>query len=193
MQQLHKVAFIVALSMAMAGSPVLSAQAQPRQQPDRTSPPVRLGPGARPPVPPRGRPPAPPQGRPVLPQSRGSTYYRPNAAAPRGGRIQTPRFSAREFSRFNPTERTLWTSGYWRHEWHNNLYGWWWVVGGIWYFYAAPVYPYPLYVSDYSWQEPLSPIYPSGYWYYCSASQAYYPYVQTCDVPWTPVSPVPTR
>ena len=21
--------------------------------------------------------------------------------------------------------------------------GWWWVVGGVWYFYPSPVYPYP--------------------------------------------------
>jgi len=27
-----------------------------------------------------------------------------------------------------------------------------------------------------------------AYWYYCPRSRAYYPYVQTCDQPWVPVS-----
>jgi len=30
-----------------------------------------------------------------------------------------------------------------------------------------------------------------GYWYYCAASQAYYPYVQECPGGWTPVLPTP--
>ncbi|MGA7181119.1 MAG: hypothetical protein WBX11_16255 [Thiobacillaceae bacterium] len=33
--------------------------------------------------------------------------------------------------------------GRWRHGWHDGRIGWWWVVGGIWYFYPAPLYPYP--------------------------------------------------
>ena len=36
-----------------------------------------------------------------------------------------------------------WHSGYWYHGPHGGRPGWWWVVGGTWYFYPAPVYPYP--------------------------------------------------
>lgn len=32
---------------------------------------------------------------------------------------------------------------------------------------------------------------PAGYWYYCAASAAYYPYVQQCATGWQRVSPTP--
>jgi hypothetical protein len=32
---------------------------------------------------------------------------------------------------------------------------------------------------------------PSGYWYYCSDSRAYYPYVKECPAGWQRVSPQP--
>jgi hypothetical protein len=32
---------------------------------------------------------------------------------------------------------------------------------------------------------------PPQYWYYCDASQAYYPYVQQCPGGWRPVTPTP--
>ena len=38
----------------------------------------------------------------------------------------------------------VWRGGAWRHAWFNGRYGWWWLVGGAWYFYTAPVYPYPV-------------------------------------------------
>jgi len=39
--------------------------------------------------------------------------------------------------------RQAWEAGRWRHEVHNGRLGWWWDVGGVWYYYPAPVYPYP--------------------------------------------------
>ena len=36
-----------------------------------------------------------------------------------------------------------WRTGHWVHSWHGNRFGWWWVNGAGWSFYAAPVYPYP--------------------------------------------------
>jgi hypothetical protein len=41
-----------------------------------------------------------------------------------------------------------WDRGVWRHEVRNGRYGWWWDVGGAWYFYEQPVYPYPTLISD---------------------------------------------
>ena len=36
-----------------------------------------------------------------------------------------------------------WQGGRWIHDWHDNHFGWWWVIGGAWVFFNAPVYPYP--------------------------------------------------
>lgn len=48
------------------------------------------------------------------------------------------------------------------------------------YAYSAPYYSYaPAYAA------PAAP----GYWYYCPAYQAYYPYVQDCPGGWQPVAP----
>ena len=44
--------------------------------------------------------------------------------------------------------RQAWDGGRWRHEVHNGRYGWWWDVGGVWYFYPQPMDGPPVYVSD---------------------------------------------
>jgi len=44
--------------------------------------------------------------------------------------------------------RQAWEGGRWRHEAHNGRYGWWWDVGGVWYFYPQPIDGPPTYVSD---------------------------------------------
>src|SRR5579859_8019665 len=44
--------------------------------------------------------------------------------------------------------RQAWEAGRWRHEAHNGRYGWWWDVGGVWYFYPQPVEGPPAYVSE---------------------------------------------
>src|ERR1700691_1206786 len=37
-----------------------------------------------------------------------------------------------------------WNHGYWFHGAYGGRAGWWWVVGPTWYYYPAPVYPYPV-------------------------------------------------
>ncbi len=75
--------------------------------------------------------------------------------------------------------------------------GWWWVVGGAWYFYPSPVYPYPS-----PWEPPpavlvnpptatVPPAPPTQYWYLCEASKTYYPYAATCPGGWKQVPAVP--
>jgi hypothetical protein len=65
----------------------------------------------------------------------------------------------------------------------------WWAP---WWYYPLPVYVYappPVVVEDppvYVQQEPSDQA-SSGYWYYCPSSRTYYPYVQSCPEPWTPV------
>jgi hypothetical protein len=41
-----------------------------------------------------------------------------------------------------------WKQGRWHHETRNGRYGWWWDVGGAWYFYSQPIEGPPDYVSD---------------------------------------------
>lgn len=118
-----------------------------------------------------------------------------------------------EFRHFDEHELVMWRGGHWIHGHHEGRRGWWWVVGGIWYFYAAPVYPYPdpyvppvVVVPQAPQQAPVvvapqapppapqaSPSQPAQtqYWYYCDASKNYYPYVTTCATGWKPVPVMP--
>ncbi|HEX4112233.1 MAG TPA: hypothetical protein VH020_06825 [Stellaceae bacterium] len=124
----------------------------------------------------------------------GGPHGGPHPGFGRGGHFHD--FRGRDFAHFSPADRALWIGGGWHHEWHDGRLGWWWAVGGLWYFYPAPIYPYPSYVADTVWTAPMAagpvgpgPGYAPGYWYYCQANGAYYPNTPTCPVPWTPVAP----
>ena len=70
--------------------------------------------------------------------------------------------------------------------------GWWWIVGDVWFFYPAPIYPYPLYIGSldyYDYYDRYGT--PDYYWYYCTNPQGYYPYVQECIGTWHAVPPAP--
>src|SRR5258708_4265870 len=41
-----------------------------------------------------------------------------------------------------------WEGGRWHHEAHNGRDGWWWDVGGVWYYYPQPMDGPPTYISD---------------------------------------------
>jgi hypothetical protein len=106
-----------------------------------------------------------------------------------------------------------WRSGAWRHGSHAGRDGWWWVVGGLWYFYPQPVYPYPdpyrpplvvvepsqppvvLQVAPAAQSAPQSPpaaTQPAAqFWYYCEAERGYYPYVVSCPSGWKTVPATP--
>jgi hypothetical protein len=101
-----------------------------------------------------------------------------------------------DISRFHEHDWHTWRAGRWVHSRHDGRLGWWWVAGGLWYFYPAPVYPYPN-----PWEPPpvvvappVETAPPTQYWYYCEASRAYYPYVATCPGGWkqVPATPPPT-
>lgn len=90
------------------------------------------------------------------------------------------------FAHFTPAERAAWTHGRWFHRrWHGRL-GWWWYAGGAWFWYDAPVYPYPTAVSDYYFDQPDDEA-AGPTWYYCYNPPGYYPYVPSCYGPWRPV------
>src|SRR6185437_10645872 len=95
----------------------------------------------------------PPQGqaRPAAPAAR-------PAMAPRQGQVRGPQgqgahvahgnFPVRNFGGHAYHGHLAWQGGRWRHEMHNGRLGWWWDVGGAWYFYPQPMDGPPTYVSD---------------------------------------------
>ena len=84
---------------------------------------------------------------------------------------------------FHDRDIGYWRAGHWFHGRHDGMQGWWWVVGPTFYFYPAPVYPYPdPYVPPVASAAPPGPS-----WYYCANPQGYYPYVPRCSVPWQAV------
>jgi hypothetical protein len=103
---------------------------------------------------------------------------------------------------FHERDYHVWRQGHWEHRWHDGRYGWWWFAAGLWYFYPAPIYPYP----D-PYQPPVvvvppaaaaAPVAPAGppppqYWYYCDSPGGYYPYVPTCPSGWRAVPASPAR
>lgn len=83
-----------------------------------------------------------------------------------------------------------WDDGQWFHGDHLGRVGWWWVVGGAWYFYPSPVYPYP---DPYAYvpRSEAGPL--SNYAYYCPSVNSYYPYVTECPWGWRLVVPQQPR
>ena len=101
-----------------------------------------------------------------------------------------------DIHRFHEHDWGVWHGGHWFHGPHNGRMGWWWIAGGTFYFYPAPVYPYPS-----PWEPPpvalVSPLADTPppqtqYWYFCPASNSYYPYVATCPGGWQQVPATPS-
>lgn len=94
-----------------------------------------------------------------------------------------------------------WRNGYWYHGWYGRRWGWWWLAGGLWFWYPAPVYPYPdPYVPGtatvVNTTPPPPPAAPARapavqYWYHCDSPKGYYPYVSQCPGGWTRVPATP--
>ena len=93
---------------------------------------------------------------------------------------------------FHRRDLHVWRGGRWVHGWHARRFAWWWVAGGLWYFYPAPVYPYP---DPYTPPVVAPPPQPQPqYWYYCRNPAGYYPYVPECPGGWqaVPATPPPS-
>src|SRR5271167_165134 len=67
---------------------------------------------------------------------------------PQDGRFARGNLPARNFGGHAYRGRLAWEGGRWRHERHNGRDGWWWDVGGVWYFYPQQMDGPPAYVSD---------------------------------------------
>lgn len=103
---------------------------------------------------------------------------------------------------FESHDARHWQSGGWRHGSHGGRVGWWWVIGGLWYFYPQPVYPYPdpyrppVVVEQAApppvvVQAPAASAPPTQFWYYCEPTKGYYPYVASCPSGWKMVPATP--
>ena len=104
-------------------------------------------------------------------------------------------FHGRDFGHLDRHERSVWRVGVWIHDWHDGRYAWWWQLGGFWYIYPEPIYPYPTYIPPAIVVQQAPPV-PTGlppaqYWYYCDNPQGYYPYVASCNSAWRPVPVTP--
>ena len=100
-------------------------------------------------------------------------------------------FQQGDIRHFGDADLHRWRGGHWAHTRHGGRLGWWWVVGGVWYFYPAPIYPYPdPYVPPVVvTPEPPAAQAPPQYWYYCPSRKSYYPYVTSCPEGWMQVVP----
>ena len=96
----------------------------------------------------QGRP-AAPTGRPaVAPRAGGAPQVRGPQGPQQGQRVVRGNFPTRNFGGHPYHGRLAWEGGRWRHEMHNGRFGYWWDVGGVWYFYPQPTDGPPTYVSD---------------------------------------------
>jgi hypothetical protein len=95
---------------------------------------------------------AEPNGPPPKGGARPGIAARPGPGHPGGGphdaHFARGNFQARSFGGHAYHGRLAWGGGRWRHEIHNGRNGWWWDVGGAWYFYPQPMEGPPTYVSD---------------------------------------------
>ena len=101
-------------------------------------------------------------------------------------------FRGHDFAHLTAVERAAWQRGNWHRAWHRGHRGWWWIVDDVWFFYPAPIYPYPLYIGSLDYYD-YSDWYgtPDYYWYYCTNPEGYYPYIQECLGTWHAVPPAP--
>ena len=87
------------------------------------------------------------QGQVMAPRAGGAPQVR-GPQGPQGQRAVRGNFPTRNFGGHPYHGRFAWEGGRWRHEMHNGRMGWWWDVGGVWYFYPQQMDGPPSYVSD---------------------------------------------
>jgi hypothetical protein len=107
-------------------------------------------------------------------------------------------FHARFVRDFSAAEFGRWRGGAWGVGWHFGRFGWWWDVGGVWYPYDEPIYPFPLEVSALTvYGDPYVaapalaagpaiaplPAAPAAL-YSCASPPGYFPAVGSCGQPW---------
>ncbi len=77
----------------------------------------------------------------------------PHPVGPAPARAADARFAhgaimQRDFGGHEYRGRVDWHGGRWHHERHDGRMGWWWDVGGVWYYYPERMEGPPTYISD---------------------------------------------
>jgi hypothetical protein len=67
---------------------------------------------------------------------------------PQDARFARGSLPARNFAGQPYRGRVAWEGGRWRHEVRNGRDGYWWDVGGVWYYYPQPMEGPPTYISE---------------------------------------------
>jgi len=103
----------------------------------------------------------------------------------RGGHFRAPRFNGRHFGRSHPGVDLLFAAPFF---WYDPL---WYDPYPYGYYPPVVVVPSapPTYIEQ--GQAQSAPTQPSDWWYYCSESKTYYPYVRECPGGWQRVTPQP--
>jgi hypothetical protein len=97
--------------------------------------------------PPPGKGP-PPKGQPQVQKQVGHPPGPPGGFKGGDARFARGEIRHRDFGGHAYRGRLAWEAGRWRHEAHNGRMGWWWDVGGVWYFYPQAMEGPPTYVSE---------------------------------------------
>ncbi|MBP0109781.1 hypothetical protein [Bradyrhizobium vignae] len=130
----------------------LSAQAQEARPPKEAGPPPAApGAGAPPQTNQTMRKVPPPQQatRPVQPGSQPHAGPGPrNADGPSPRRQARGPAPVRDWGGHTYRGNLAWDGGRWRHEVRNGRSGWWWDVGGVWYYYPERMAGPPAYISE---------------------------------------------
>ena len=116
-------------------------------------------------------------------------------------------WAGHDIHHFGERDFGVWRGGHWYHGPHGGQLGWWWVAAGVWYFYPAPIYPYPdPYIPSITVINPQPPVVvapqteapaqpqpAAQLWYYCDSAKGYYPYVANCQSGWRTVPAQPPQ
>jgi hypothetical protein len=109
-------------------------------------------------------------------------------------------FHVRDVRYFNEHEWGRWRGGYWHRDYYDGRFGWWFDVGGVYYPYEAPIWPYPLYVAplivaETAYAAPPPPPIPIAplpalphVAYHCASPAGFYPEVAACDAGWMTIA-----
>lgn len=131
----------------------LSAQAQEARPPKEAG---QQPAGSRAGAPPQDnqtmrRGPPPQQAARPAPQPSGQPHAGPgshNAGGPPGRNYARGPAPARDWGGHAYRGNRAWEGGRWRHEVRNGRSGWWWDVGGVWYYYPQRMAGPPAYISE---------------------------------------------
>ena len=100
--------------------------------------------------PPPGKQGPPPKGQPQVQKQVGRPPGPPGGPGFRGAdaRFAHGEIRHRDFGGHAYRGRLAWDAGRWHHEVHNGRDGWWWDVGGVWYYYPERMEGPPAYISE---------------------------------------------